>query len=282
MSGLTSSRFIASILLLFVSISASSAQIFYDPAVGLPQSQGWNFLAFGSAIESPAAGGGIQLDTSDANSTQAGYSRVATGLLNRTNGFAYLFTVQMVSEGHTRNDRAGLAIILLADDKRGIEFGFWTNSIFAQSDSPLFTRAEDTNFTTTASVDYALTFHATNYVLSANGTNILTGPVRDYTAFAGFPNPYSTPDFLFFGDDTTSALGTFILRKVLLITAPQLSALPDNRIVWTGVSNQTYTVLSSSNLIDWPVAGAVTSATSDFVFTNTSSASAQFFRVTFP
>jgi hypothetical protein len=188
----------------------------------------------------------------------------------------------MISESHVSADRAGFSVILLADDKRGIELAFWTNNIFAQSDSPLFTHAEDTNYVTTTSVDYALTFHATNYVLSANGVAILTGPVRDYTAFNGFPNPYRTADFVFFGDDTTSAGGAFILKKVVLITAPQLVALSDKRITWTGVPNQTYTVQSSSNLTSWTTAGSATSANSDFAFTNTASISPNFFRVTYP
>ena len=35
-------------------------------------------------------------------------------------------------------------------DARGIELGFWTTSVWAQADSPMFTRAENTNFPTTA------------------------------------------------------------------------------------------------------------------------------------
>jgi hypothetical protein len=266
--------------LLTASLANSPAQIFYDGSLGLPSGQGWSYVAFGGT--QTLTSDGVMLDTSASASFQAGYSRTLPDLLNRNNGFTLLFTSQMISEAHASNDRAGLAVILLADDKRGIELGFWTNNIFAQSDSPLFTHAEETNFPTTALVDYALTFHATNYVLSANGTPILSGPVRDYTAFVGFPNPYSTPDFLFFGDDTTSAGGAVILKKVVLITAPQLVAQSEKRITWAGVSNQTYTVQSSSNLISWTAAGSVTSSNSNFAFTNTASASPRFFRVTYP
>jgi hypothetical protein len=106
--------------------------------------------------------------------------------------------------------------------------------------------------------------------------------VRDYTAFSGFPNPYASTNFLFFGDDTTSAGGASILNQVVLITAPQLVALPNQRITWTGVTNQTYTVLASANLSSWAVAGSITSPTADFTFTNTSGASSRFFRVTYP
>lgn len=270
----------AAAALLTASLASSPAQIFYDGSLGLPSGQGWSYLALGGT--QTLTNNGVLLDTSAANNIQAGYSRTVPGLLNRTNGFTLLFTSQMISESHVSTNRAGFSVILLADDKRGIELAFWTNNIFAQSDSPLFTHAEETNYVTTALVDYALTLHATNYVLSANGTPILSGPVRDYTAFVGPINPYSTPDFLFFGDDTTSAGAAVILKKVVLITAPQLVALSDKRITWAGASNQTYTVLSSSNLISWTAVGSVTSSNSNFAFTNTSSASPRFFRVTYP
>jgi hypothetical protein len=72
------------------------------------------------------------------------------------------------------------------------------------------------------------------------------------------------------------------LKKVVLITAPQLVVLPGNRITWTGVSNRTYTVQSSSNLMSWAAVGSVTSSDSNFAFTNISSASPRFFRVAHP
>ena len=256
-----------------------SAQIYYAGSLGLPAGQGWTYFATGGIQTTNLTG--VQLDTSAANSFQAGYSRT-TSQLNRTNGFTLRFTSRLISETHANNNRAGFSVIVLADDKRGLELAFWTNTIFAQADSPLFTHAEETNVSTTASVDYTLTFHPTNYVLSANGTNILTGPVRDYTAFVGFPNPYSNPNFLFIGDDTTSAGGAVVLNQVVLVTASQLVAWPNQLVTWTGVSNQTYTVQSSSNLINWTVASAVTSASASFTFTNTARATSLFFRVVYP
>lgn len=257
-----------------------SAQILFDGANGLPASQGWSYISIGG-IQTPTNGNSVLLDTSQNNSYQAGYSRFL-GRLNRTNGFTLRFTSQLIAEAHANNNRAGFSVIVLADDKRGIELAFWTNTIFAQSDSPLFTHAEEASFSTTTMVNYALNFHPTNYILSANGTNILTGPIRDYTAFSGFPNPYSSTNFLFFGDDTTSAGGTLVLRQVVLITAPQLFARPDKVITWTGVSNLTYTVESSTNLIDWTTEGSAISASDAFSFTNTSGNSPGFFRVTCP
>jgi hypothetical protein len=255
------------------------AQVLFGGTNGLPGVQGWFYFAIGGA-QTPT-NGAVLLDTSTNNIYQAGYSLNADRL-NRTNGFTLLFTSELIAEVHANNNRAGFSVIVLADDNRGIELAFWTNTIFAQSDSPLFTHAEDTKAVTTTFVDYALTFHATNYVLAANGTDILSGPVRDYSAFSGFPDPYSSPNFLFFGDDSTSAGGVLLLKKVVLITAPQLVARADGLITWTGVSNQTYTVQSSSNLTTWAMEGSVTSTNSQFTFTNTTAAPARFFRVVYP
>jgi hypothetical protein len=261
--------------------SQSRAQVLFDGAFGLPATQGWSFMAAGGSQS--LVGGAVQLDTSALNTYQAGYSISAPIALNHTNGFTLAFTAQVPAEAHANNNRAGFSVILLSDDKHGIELGFWTNTIFAQSDSPLFTHAEDTNFSTVAGfVNYALTLRATSYVLLANGTPILTGPIRDYEAFSGFPDPYSTPDFIFFGDDTTSAGGVLALKKVVLVPAPQLASEPNRQIIWTGVAGQAYSVLASSNLVNWSTVQTATSATTSFSYTNNSIAVARFFRVSYP
>lgn len=171
---------------------------------------------------------------------------------------------------------------MLGNDKRGIELAFWTNTIFVQADSPLFTHAEQASFNTANDfLDYGLFLQATNYVLQVNGSTILTGPLRDYTAFSGFPNPYSTPNFIFFGDDTTSASGTFNLRKITLVLPPTLSMSKLGIVTWVGISNLTYHVLSSTNLTTWNTAGTSTSSNNSFSFTNNATPR-QFFRIAFP
>ena len=271
-------QLVASVLLLS---SAARAQVLFDGALGLPSAQGWAFFATGGS--QALNNGAVQLDTSAVNTYQGGYSLIAPTALNHTNGFTLEFTAQVLAEAHANTNRAGFSVILLAGDKRGIELGFWTNTIFAQADSPLFSHAEDANFPTSSGfVTYGLTLRTTDYVLRANGTPILTGPLRNYEAFAGFPDPYSTPDLIFFGDDTTSAGGVIALKKVVLITAPKLSLVSSQLITWTGVAGQSYTVLTSSNLVTWDAVQTVTSATSGFSYTNNAGAMAQFFRVSYP
>ena len=102
--------------------------------------------------------------------------------------------------------------------RQGIELGFWANEIWAQADSPLFTHAEGVAFDPTlAMTSYALAIQGTTYALSANGTPILSGSLRNYSSF-GFP--YNVPDFLFIGDDTGSANGSFELSRVELLPEP--------------------------------------------------------------
>jgi hypothetical protein len=119
------------------------------------------------------------------------------------------FTIQVEAESHQNTNRAGFSIIVLSDDAMGVELAFWENEIWAQGDDNtggLFKHGEGTIFaTTTTLTEYQLSILADTYTLTANAQPILTGPVRDYRGFEGFPDPYETPTFLFLGDDTTSA-----------------------------------------------------------------------------
>jgi hypothetical protein len=123
---------------------------------------------------------------------------------------------------------------------------------------------------------------ATNYVLRANGTTILTGPIRDYTAFAGFPDVYETPNFLFLGDDTSSASAVAGIRQVILVQPPSLRQISPAVVSWSGVSNLTYRVETSTNLVDWVSTTDVSSPTADFFYTNNTLVPRQFYRVAFP
>jgi hypothetical protein len=258
-------------------------QVLYDGSLGtLPGSQGWSYFALGSATQT-LTNSAVVLDTSVSAGTQAGYSRTDMAPLDRTNGFTLVFSAQINSEAHSSTNRAGFSIIVLADDKRGVELGFWTNVVFAQSDSPLFTHAEDALLSNTNPfVSFALTLLATNYVLRADGAVILSGPIRDYTAFSGPINPYRTPDFIFLGDDTTSAGGSVGLRKVVLVKAPLLTMVTPDVLSWVGVSNQTYRVETSTDLAAWTNASSISSASTNFYYTNSPVNARQFYRVGYP
>jgi hypothetical protein len=108
---------------------------------------------------------------------------------------------------------------------------------------------------------------------------ILSGPIRDYTAFNGFPNPYRTPNFCFLGDDSSSAGAMVNIADVTLVPAPTLVIPAAGVLGWQGIPNQTYTVETTTNLINWNALGSVTAPTAAYWFTNPPIDSVRLFRL---
>jgi hypothetical protein len=149
-------------------------------------------------------------------------------VLDRTAGFTLRLTLRVLDENHgTRVDRSGCSITVLCSDKKGIELGFWKDRVWAQSDSPLFTHAEEALWPNVDSHVFELTLQGTTYTLGVGGKTVLTGPIRDYTPFVGLLDPYETPNFVFIGDNTTSAGASIGLGRVellpLTVTPPALT-----------------------------------------------------------
>ena len=136
---------------------------------------------------------------------------------DRTMGVQVNFSMQVNSETHANNNRAGFSVIILDQDAKGIELAFWENEIWAQGDDNaggLFQHGEGIAFATTSLTDYQVTLAGETYTVTANSELLLSGPLRDYSTFEGFPDPYETPNFLFMGDDTTSSQARVRLRFV--------------------------------------------------------------------
>ncbi len=208
--------------------SLATEFVLYDAALGtLPGNQSWLFYAAaGSATQTSLGTSGTRLATDLA--AQAGWSNTIPILnsfknpafpsLSSTDGFAIDWSMQMITESHTSDNRAGTSMILLGSDNKGIEIGFWSNEIWAQKSDPLFTKGESTNFVTTAaSVDYRLLIKDSSYYLFANDTQILTGQTRSYAAFGSAP--YTLSNYFFVGDNTTSAAATVDFGSIRLITS---------------------------------------------------------------
>ncbi len=141
-------------------------------------------------------------------------------------GFRLGFELQIITESHDNSNRAGFSVILLGEDLKGVEIGFWGDRIWAQSDT--FTHAESAGFDTiTNEVSYELTIQGMDYYLTGNGSSILSGTTHYYGDYlTGFPDPYEVPSFLFLGDDTDSAFASFTLGTVTLEHDLQLPAPP--------------------------------------------------------
>src|SRR4028118_2129711 len=125
-------------------------------------------------------------------------------------------------------------IAISSDGVNGIDLGFTNRNldpnggIFAQRDTPLFTRGENVAFNISNATDYKLVVQGNTYRLFAGSTALLTNqPLRNYTAFdptttdPPLPySPFSQPNFLFFGDETDQASSTFTLGPISVNNFP--------------------------------------------------------------
>ncbi len=199
-------------------------------------------------------------------------------LLDRNTGYTIDFTAQILAENHNNNnnpspdkngdgiaDRAGFSLIAISSDgQKGIEIGFWEDRIWVQEEGaaeppvppnpqhPIdsytlfthkFNQPESVAFDTTTNSVYQLKVLGNTYQLLANGNPVISGNLRDYTS-AILPsflpeNPYTTPNFIFFGDNTPSASANFNLSAVSVTTGsslPLLSVEEDTPLVIPGIS----------------------------------------------
>ncbi len=233
-------------LMWFVATLSASEQhaTLYDGTIGdgtqTPDQQSLAYLTIPippTSATQQAANGITTLDTTGDRFDHAGYFGLPSAMptLDRTVGYTLSFTLRIIEETHadsdsnedSKDDRAGFSVILISDDLEGIELGFWKREIWAQHDgTPLFTHNEGVTFPTTETVRYDVAVQDTTYTLMADSTAILTGSLRNYSAFPGIPgappgvpNPYTTPNILFLGDNTTAASARFALSWVAIAIA---------------------------------------------------------------
>jgi hypothetical protein len=216
---------------------------------GLPEDQDWWYLTdpmAGKATQM-VVNAGVRLDTTRERKDKAGfftedpisgemYRHPAMPMVNRDQGFTVRFDLHLLKEKHVRDDRAGFSIILLGQDLTGIELGFWEGRIWAQADNgkPIFqdSRAESCRYDTTADrVRYEVTLFRDDYLVRVGNQTLLKGPLRNYAHYGGFP--YDTPNFLFLGDNTTSASAAFELGGVEL---EELGVLKASAVLGVGIT----------------------------------------------
>lgn len=214
-------------------VASASTSVLYDGSLGTtPAAQGSlsYFSTPGGTVTT--ASGSTRFSSMSDSSIRGGFSTHAPILNTPVNpllpsfpasGFDVQVDVALNAEAHTSNHRAGLSLIVLNANGRGIELGFWSNSIWAQSGAD-FQRAESAGVPTSPLVSYVLSLSEANggsYTLRAFETVVLTGPLRDYSSFGV---PYSLPNYIFLGDNTSSASGDFSFSH-LSVTVPEPATL---------------------------------------------------------
>lgn len=218
--------FLVSLLVSMLSTGTRADSLLYNGSLNTtPDAQGW-FYGTDFLLATQSAAGGMTTFSSTAdNAIRAGYStlnpitnEVLAGMptLDRAGGYTVEFDVKVDSESHASADRAGFNLIALSSDRKGIELGFWTSQVWAQSDNPLFMHAEGASFDTAQGViHYQLAVQGDSYRLFAGSSLLLAGSLRDYSSFG---KPYTYQNFLFLGDDTTSASAQIELARVAVLS----------------------------------------------------------------
>lgn len=221
------------VTLLVCSFCATSRAIdlYSGPLGTAPEEQGWLvYGGVGGTVVRTTAGGKTTFDTTESNAIQAGYSNYFGPAplnpnfptLSRSDGFIVSLDMRLLSETHANDDRSGVSLIALASDLQGVELAFWENEIWVQS-GPDFVHAEGVTFdTTAATTTYDLEIQGSTYALRANGNPILSGNLRNYSSFGV---PYNLPNFMFLGDDTSSARGSFEFSRLSVVPEPGASIL---------------------------------------------------------
>ena len=190
----------------------------YDGALGTaPDQQGWLYVTdplVGAAASQTIDGDAVLLNSTADDSEKAGYFASAhpqLAPLDRLAGYHLRFQIQLITEAHTSQDRAGLSIIALSQDLAGIELGFWSDRVWAQDDTPLFVHAEEAFADLTVAAVYDLYVDQQRYTLLRDQQFLLTGSLRDYSRFGA---PYDRANLVFVGDDTSSAEALTALMRI--------------------------------------------------------------------
>ncbi len=157
-------------------------------------------------------------------------------VLDRQTGYDILFTAKMDSQtnnGINGSLRAGFNLLVLSSDKMGIEIGFRNPNTKTDPFTPDIFSQDNGNFNVIGEINnnvggifdnftsYNLQVRGEQYSLFAGGTLLLKGNLRNYSVAQGFGSAvYQTPNFLFFGDNTTSAGGTTQLQSIKVTAVP--------------------------------------------------------------
>lgn len=211
----------------------------YDPGpLLLPSQQGWLEFGRGFAGTQTLTNHGTTLDTTLLTADIAGYSNykvTTTDLvnnafpnLNRTVGFALDIRLRIIDQNHDASNRAGFSLTLLDQGAtpRGIELGFAGDRIFSQGggSTAFETIGEQVEgIDTSQTATYSLRIIDDHYYLLANNRLALSGAVQDYSQWPKNPllpyNPYTTPNFLFLGDNTSRGSAKVELGSISLALA---------------------------------------------------------------
>jgi hypothetical protein len=214
-------RLLLSVLVLAAALPAATIYDVTNAGAPLPGNQGWTQILFGVSLTAPPPL--LTVNSNAANSGQGGFSWTSS-TLNAIPGFTLSWsqrTVSQANDGANGPDRSGFSVIVTdSTGAAGIEIGFWANSVWAQDTAFTRSATEQTSIDTTLLRRYDLAITGGGYALSIDNNLAFSGLLRNYNnAF------YDVANFIFFGDNTTSARGIFEVGSIELNQVPEPSTL---------------------------------------------------------
>ena len=215
--------------------AGSRIRLYDASSSSLPDTQGWLAFGTGGSGSQSLSGTGTLLTSNASILDGAGYSNVdrfsgnlvnsTFPTLDRSVGFSLDVQLRLVNETHLSANRAGFSLTLLdqGSTPQGIEIGFWSTSIFSQAGgaTPFQAIAQVVHgIDTSSSTNYSLRIFDQSYTLLANNRPVLGGPLQDYSQASLSPllpfNPYARANFLFLGDNSSSASAQVELGGIAL------------------------------------------------------------------
>ena len=225
----------ATAAVLAAALVPASAQVtlteLYLPSNGTPLAQGWLPLIQGTPGTTSLQPDSFQLNTLADLNTQHGYARTSPVALDTAIGFQLTFNLRVDGSSSSSVNRGGYSLVLVGNDPaKALELVFLTNEVFVYDyvpgDADRFVRGASAGITPFVPNSYVLTVANDSFNLNVSGQNLLSGPLVDYSA-QGLP--YTTPNFVFFGDDTSRAASNAYLGPlVLATTVPE----PASALLW--------------------------------------------------
>ena len=216
--------------------AAAATTTLYDPAAGtLPTAQGWTVLSAGAAATQSVNGFAYSLDTTGAGVGIYGNGRLSPVPLDTAAGFDIRFTLRVASESHTSTNRAGFTFLMLGSDPtKALELAFWADEVWSQDYVPgnpdRFVHGAGAAVDTTINRVYELSVRDQQFTLKSGPaviivgpplTTLFTGSLRNYTAEGA---PYTTPNFLFFGDNSTRGAASVQIGQMTITPVPEPAA----------------------------------------------------------
>ena len=222
-------RFVALTALASMALAGSARALsLYDATLGsTPAAQGWTTLSVGAAPFQAVTVGvppAYALVTTGAGVSYFGNALLGGVTLNTTIGFDLSFRLKVIGETHDSVNRSGYSIVVVgADPTKAVELSFWTGNVWVSdynaADPDRFVHGADAAFNTTGAFHtYLLSVRNQQYTLSADGAPLLSGALHDYTAGGA---PYTQPNFLFFGDDSSRGTSSTELAYITLAAVPE-------------------------------------------------------------